>query len=163
MIRKKVDKEEIDKLQRELAKFKKQAEENLAGWKRALADYENFKKRKKEEEEELIKWANENLILDILPILDNFRNAYLSLPKELVGNEWVCGIKHVKHQLENLLKNKGVEEIKSVGEEFDPELHEAVEKIKSKKEKANVIVEEVLKGYKLNGKVIRAAKVKVVG
>jgi molecular chaperone GrpE len=152
-----------DKQKNEIEELKIKSAENLAGWKRALADYKNFKKRQSENEKELIKYSNENLILEILPVLDNFRHAYKGLPKEMEGNAWAEGIKYIKAQFEDVLRNSGVEEIKSVGEEFDPEIHEAVEEIKSKdkKFKKGVIVEEVIKGYRLNGKVIRAAKVKV--
>lgn len=159
---KKISKKDIEKLKKELDQAKKKAEENLAGWKRALADYANFRKREEEARKNLIKYANEGLILEILPILDNFQSAYKTLPKDLKENSWVLGIKYVKLQFENLLKNIGVEEIKTVGEKFNPELHEAVDKIKAgSSEKSGIIVEEILKGYKLNGKVIRAAKVKV--
>jgi len=158
---KKFSKKDIDKLKKELEEAKRKAEENLAGWKRALADYANFKKREEEAKKELIKFANENLILEILPIFDNFQNAYKSLPKDLEKNNWVEGIKYIKLQFENILKKIGVEEIKTVGEKFNPELHEAVEKVKINEKKSGVVVDEVSKGYKLNGKVIRVAKVKV--
>lgn len=155
-------KRETKDSKKEIEELKKKVEENLAGWKRALADYENFKKREEENKKELICFSNLNLILEILPILDNFQHAYNSLPKELEKNNWVLGIKYIKDQLENLLKSIGVEEIKAVGEKFDPRLHEAVGKIKTKDEK-DIVVEEVLKGYKLNGKAIRAVKVKING
>jgi molecular chaperone GrpE len=160
---KKNSKKDIDKLKKELDEAKKKAEENLAGWKRALADYANFKKREEEVKKELIKYANENLILEILPILDNFQNAYKSLPKDLERNSWVVGIRYIKLQFENLLKKIGVEEIKTVGEKFNPELHEAVEKVKINEKSSGIVVAEILKGYKLNGRVIRVAKVKVNG
>lgn len=160
---KKIPIKKRDKEKNEIEELKQKAVENLAGWKRALADYNNFKKRQAENEKELVKYSNENLILDILPVLDNFRHAYKGLPKDMEGNAWVEGIKYIKVQFEDVLKNSGVEEIKSIGEEFNPEIHEAVEeiKVKDKDVKKGTIVEEVLKGYRLNNKVIRAAKVKV--
>jgi molecular chaperone GrpE len=160
---KKFSKKDIDDLKKELEKAKKKAEENLAGWKRALADYANFRKREEENKKELIKYANENLILEILPVLDNFQSAYKNLPKDLEKNNWVEGIKYVKSQFESLLKNMGIEEIKTAGEKFNPELHEAVEKVKIDDKKPDIVMSEVLKGYRLGGKIIRAAKVRISG
>jgi len=151
-----------EKLLSDFEKCKKQAEEYLAGWKRAKADLINYKKRQEEVVQEFIKFANQDLILELLPMLDNFRLAAQHLPKELENSEWVKGVFQIKNQLENLLKTRGIEEIKSVGEKFNPELHESVEEVESSDKKEGVIVEEVQKGYKLNGKVIRAARVKVV-
>ncbi len=151
-----------EKLLSDFEKCKKQAEEYLAGWKRAKADLINYKKRQEEVVQEFIKFANQDLILELLPMLDNFRLAAQHLPKELENSEWVKGVFQIKNQLENLLKTRGIEEIKSVGEKFNPELHESVEEVESSDKKEGMIVEEVQKGYKLNGKVIRAARVKVV-
>lgn len=152
-IQKKNSKNEIEEL-------KKKVEDNMNGWKRALADYENYKKRSEEDKKELVQYACENLIQEILPVLDNFQNAYKALPEDLKENSWAEGIKYIKNQLQDVLKNNGVEAIKSIGEKFNPEIHEAVEKVKSK-DKKDVVVEEVVKGYKMKGKVIRAAKVKI--
>ena len=151
-----------EKLLSDFEKCKKQAEEYLAGWKRAKADLINYKKRQEEVVQEFIKFASQDLILELLPMLDNFRLAAQHLPKELENSEWVKGVFQIKNQLENLLKTRGIEEIKSVGEKFNPELHESVEEVESSDKKEGMIVEEVQKGYKLNGKVIRAARVKVV-
>lgn len=166
MVKKKIkgtEKREIEELKKELAKTKEKMEEYLSGWKRTLADFDNFKKTQAKEREEFIKLANKGLILDILPILDNFGIAWKSLPKELKGDSWVEGIGHIKKSLENLLKEKGVEEIDPKGEEFDPAFHEAVEKVKGprSKNKKIKVIEVVQKGYKLNGEVIRPARVKV--
>lgn len=164
MEEKEAEKKEIldqGKLLIDLEKYKEQAEEYLVGWKRAKADLINYKKRQEEVAQEFIKFTNQDLILELLPLLDNFRLAAQHLPKELKNSEWVKGIFQIKNQLENLLKTRGVEEIKSVGEKFNPELHESVEEIKSSDKKTGMIIEEVQRGYKLNGKVIRAARVKI--
>jgi len=152
--------ESTEKGEDKIKELEKKLEEAMNGWKRALADYENFKKRSEEDKRELVQYASENLILEILPILDNFQSAYKNLPKDLENNNWVIGIKYIKDQLENVLKNNGIEGLKAVGEKFNPEIHEAIEKVKTK-DKKNIIIEEVVKGYKMNGKVIRAAKVKI--
>jgi len=104
------------------------------------------------------------LIMEILPIYDTFSLAVKYIPEDLKDKEWTKGVVQLKIQLENLLKDKGLEEIKSVGEKFDPELHEAVEMVSPPaggEKSEGEILEEVQKGYKLNGMVIRTAKVKI--
>lgn len=168
----KEENKELEKFKKELEAIKKKADENLAGWKRALADFSNFKKEKESEQKEFVKFSQASLILEILPILDNFDAAWKTLPKDLESGVWVKGIGHVKSQLANLLKSKGVEEIGKAGEEFNPEIHEAVEKnlkstsqiskLKTANQNSKIIVTEIMqKGYKLHEKVIRPAKVRV--
>ena len=146
---------------KELEKYKKQAEEYLNGWQRTKADFENYKKRQAKIFNKLEQQASQNLILEILPILDAFKSAGQHLPEELKNSEWAKGILQIKNQLESLLNENGLEEIKSVGEIFNPNLHEAVEKIESKDKKENEIIEEIQKGYFFNKQVIRTAKVKI--
>jgi molecular chaperone GrpE len=146
---------------KELEKSKKQAEEYLNGWQRTKADFENYKKRQAKIFGELEQMASQNLILEILPILDAFKSAGQHLPEELKNSEWAKGILQIKNQLESLLEEKGLEEIKSIGEIFNPNLHEVVEKVELDNKKENEIIEEIQKGYFLNKQVIRTAKVKI--
>ena len=148
-------------LKKELEKCKEQAEEYLNGWQRTKADFENYKKRQAKIFGELKQMASQNLILEILPTLDAFKSAGQHLPEELKNSEWAKGILQIKNQLENLLQENGLEEIKAAGEIFNPDLHEAVEKIEMKDKKENEIIEEIQKGYCLNKQVIRTAKVKI--
>lgn len=190
----KKDNQELKRLKEELEAIKRKADENLAGWKRALADFSNFKKEQESEKKSFIKFANLGIILEILPVLDNFDAAWKTLPKDIENNAWVKGIGHIKSQLENLIKGMGVEKIGKAGEKFDPQIHEAVECGENKKpasidnigsnklhkesattddteidrlHRENVaretlkIAEIIQKGYRLHGKVIRPAKVKV--
>ncbi|PIP17994.1 MAG: nucleotide exchange factor GrpE [Parcubacteria group bacterium CG_4_10_14_0_8_um_filter_35_7] len=150
---------EMDDLKKELEKTKKQAEEYLNGWKRARADYINLKRDTQKEEEEWVQFANSALILGLLPIMDNFKKAFEYLSKEKENSEWVKGIRHIKKQLEDLLKSLGVEGIRTVGEKFNPEFHEAVGEKIFKEKKEGIILEEVEGGYKLHGRVLRPAKV----
>jgi molecular chaperone GrpE len=142
-------------------KINKQKNEELENLcKRIQADFENYKKRSQREKDEFSKYAKTDLILQILPILDNFKLATLHLPAELAENNWTVGVLQIEKQLEQVLKNEGVEPIETVGQSFDTYHHEAVEEVESEKPPGEII-EEVLAGYKLNGKVIRHAKVKV--
>lgn len=149
--------DDIEKLKIQIKEFEQKVEQYLNGWKRAKADFINYKKEQEQIFEEFIKFSNQNLILQILPVLDNFNLALKHLPKEFENNEWAKGILYIKTQLEDILKNQGVEEIKTIGEKFNPEFHEVV----SGDEQGDVIVEEIQKGYMLHGKLVRAAKVKV--
>jgi molecular chaperone GrpE len=137
--------------------LKKKAEEYLAGWKRERADFLNFKKAESERIENYIKIARDELILDFLPILDNIYLAEKELPQD---NDWAKGFLGIKALVLDFLKKQGVEEIDCLNKEFDPLLHEAVEEVKDKKI-SGVIVEVVQRGYTLNNKVIRPARVKV--
>jgi molecular chaperone GrpE len=145
-------------------KVSKKPKDELSEMKGALlrvqADFDNYRKRTQKEKEEFGQFLNTDLIARIIPTLDNFKLALKHLPKELEGNEWVKGIWHIERHLEQTLQEEGVTEIISEGMPFDPELHEAIEEVTSGTP-PGTITEEILKGYKLNNKVIRHAKVKV--
>jgi molecular chaperone GrpE len=147
-------------LQKKLELSEQKAVEYLAGWQRARADLLNYKKEELERMGDLLKYAAEEMILKILPILDNFEIAEKRITPELRENENIKGILQLKDQMKELLKRNEVEEIKAEGEKFDPVLHEAVEMVEGKE--SGTIVEELQKGYKINGRLLRPAKVKVI-
>ncbi len=157
----KSEKELIGEIKEKLERCQKLSDEYLNGWKKERADFLNYKKNETERVEELIKYANEEFILKLLPVLDTFYLSEKELPEKLKNNQWVDGFLKIKNQVLNFLKNQGVEEIKSQGEEFDPNFHEAVEMEKNNGGKSGIVVEEVKKGYLLSGKVLRPAQVKV--
>jgi len=150
-----------EELQKKLKECEKLKSEYLAGWQRARADLINYKKEELERVEELIKFSANGLILKILPILDNFEIAEKRLPESLKNDENVKGLLLIKQQLKEFLKSQGVEEIKSVGEKFSPNFHEVVQEVKIKGKEPGIIIEEVQKGYKINGRLLRPAKVKI--
>jgi len=143
-----------------LAEYKNQAEENLAGWQRAKADFVNYKKDQEKYLEEFRKYAGEDMVVKLLPTIDNFELAIKHLPEDLKETDWVRGMVCIKGQFDNFLKEIGIEDIKAVGEKFDPSLFESVGEKESDKEEGTVIT-EVQKGYKMNGKIIRVGKVVV--
>jgi len=146
----------------ELEEYKKQSEENLAGWQRAKADFVNYKKDQEEYLEEFRKYASEDMIVKLLPTIDGFQMAVDHLPEDLKDADWAKGIICIKSQFDNFLKEVGVEEIKAVGEKFDPNLFESVGEEKSDKEEGTII-SEIQKGYKMFGKIVRAGKVRIAG
>lgn len=117
---------------------------------RALADYQNLEKRVGREKETFVKFANAVLILKMLPVLDNLERAAEHLKDQ--------GTELVMRQFKEALSSEGVTEIEAEGQPFNPELHEAVEKIAGEEGKVLAVVE---RGYKLGEKVIRPAKVRV--
>ena len=129
---------------------------------RALADYQNLLKQTARDKEEFAKYANEQLILEILPAYDNLKISLAHVGENGEKNGWTEGIKHVIGQFAKTLQMAGVEEIKTVGEKFDHNTMEAVESEETDdKKKDGVVARELAAGYKLNGKVIKAARVVV--
>ncbi len=142
--------------------LKKKWDEYLAGWKRERADFINYKKEESERVSCFLKYANEELLLKILPILDNIYLAEKELPEEIKTNKWTEGFLQIKTQLSDFLQKEGIEEIKTIGEKFNPNTMEAIEDIPASAEAlAGAVAEEIQKGYTLHGKTIRPAKVKV--
>lgn len=130
-------------------------------YKRALADYQNLLRQTAKEKEEFVRYANENLLQEILPVYDNLKISLNHAGEDSMGG-LIEGIKHVVRQFADTLKNIGVEEIKTIGEEFDHNTMEAIDKEKTDDEKKdNIVSKEMMPGYKLKDKIIRAAKVAV--
>ena len=163
----KKEKEEIKKepniedLKKKLEDCQKLKDEYLAGWQRERAELLNYKREEMERIGEILKYADVGLILKILPILDNFEIAEKKISENLEKDESVKGILQIKNQIQDFLKSQGVEEIKCLGEKFDPNFMEIVETIEAKDKNSGIIVEEIQKGYSLHSKVLRPAKVKI--
>ena len=151
--------EDIEALQQALAEEKKKAEGYLANWQRAQADFINYKRRSEQEKEEISKFANAVLMLNLLPILDDLERAFTSIPPHLAKLTWVEGIMLIERKLQASLEAQGLSPIKALGEPFDPKLHEAAMHAKGKE---GIVIEELQKGYKVQDRVIRPAMV-VVG
>ncbi len=133
-------------------------------YKRALADYQNLLKQTVREKFEFAKFANEQLLHEILPVYDNLKLALKHASQAPNNDNIKDGVQHVVKQFKSVLKDAGVEEIKTVGEKFDPKLMEAIAPSASSGQegKGDKVKKEVKPGYKLNGKVIIPAKV-IVG
>lgn len=129
--------------------------------KRIAADFDNYRKHAEAEKREMYKLAQASTLLELTPVLDNFRRATDHLPSELEGNNWVTGVLYVEKQLEQIFEQLGVTKIKTVGELFNPQLHEAVETEHSDTIPADHITQEIESGYMLGNKVLKPAKVKV--
>ncbi|MFA5770438.1 MAG: nucleotide exchange factor GrpE [Patescibacteria group bacterium] len=142
---------ELEKLQLEIVTLKQQIDEFKNKYLRAIADYQNLEKRVGEERFELMKMANKNLLIKILPFLDNLEKAELFVKDP--------GLKISKDQFLQILKETGLVEIDCLNKEYDPVFAEAVELVPGKEE--NKVVEVLRKGYMFEDKIIRVAQVKV--
>ncbi len=153
-------KEELEEKEENLEIDPKQQEidEITDRYKRVLAEFENHKKRSQKERDNLYNIILTDIIGNMLPILDNLENA---VKVETKDEEFKKGIELVLKQFQDTLKSKGVEEIKTIGQTFDPELHEAVSSIQDETKGEKEIVQEYRKGYKIGTKVIRHSMVVV--
>jgi len=151
--------EDIESLKQALAEEKEKAAANLAGWQRAQADFANYKKRSEREQADLSKYANSELMLKLLPTLDDLERALSAIPARQAKLSWAEGVRLIERKLRTTLEAEGLSQIKALGEPFDPHFHEAVMQGNGKE---GMVVEEIQKGYKLHDRVIRPSKV-VVG
>lgn len=152
-------KEEVVKLTKEeIEAINKKASDAENEALRAKAELINYRKRKDEEVERLLKFANEDLVVELLPTLDNFERA---IKMENADSPLLDGMKMVYSSLVSTLEKYGVKEIKAEGEKFDANLHEAVITESKEGVEEDIILEVFQKGYTLKDKVIRPAMVKV--
>jgi len=154
--------EKINDLINENKNLKESVKEYKDKYLYALADFDNLRKRFKKEKEEISEFTKEYLFLKLLPIVDNFERAIKAMKTSPSDpNEILSGIKMIYNQLVQFLNSEGVEGYESVGKEFDPRLHEAIEVKEDTSIPNNIILEEFVKGYKFKDKIIRPAKVSV--
>jgi len=135
--------------------------EYLSGWQRTQADFENYKKQTEKRIKNVIEFANAELLLDLLPLYSHFKSALQHIPAEQKEQGWCQGLGHIKRLWEDLFAKFDIQEIKTVGEEFNHHEHEAVEHEEDKEKKDHEIIKEIQPGYKLNDKIIQPAKVVV--
>jgi len=152
-------KEEIDykKLAEELALENAQLNEAML---RERADAMNVRKRADDDRVKMSGYYKAMVVKELLPTIDNFERALKSLPKDLEGNDYIKGIEKIVKQFATTLNKLGVERIKTVGEHFNPELHEAVT-MEEGDGAHEIVSEELQSGYIMNGEVLRHAMVRV--
>lgn len=145
----------------ELELAKQQAAEHLAGWQRAKADYLNLKRQTEKDKEELAKFANAALVIELLPIYDNLKRALTHVPEGEREKDWVKGVGHIMQQFRQLFSSLGIEEIKTVGAPFNHELHHAVGKEKREGTVPGTVIDEAHTGFTMHGRLVKAAQVRV--
>ena len=158
------DQPNIEKLQQDLDTV-------TNNWKRALADFENYKKRQEAQNKELVEFAREVAVAKLLPALDSleqalrhmpeYRKSEVGAPDESFGEKyqnWQTGVNGIVAQLDKALAELGVKKVEAIGKKFDPHFHEAVRELESAEEDG-IVVDELQTGFLLNGKLIRPSQV----
>ncbi len=145
---------EVEQLRREL-------QEKTDRYLRALAEMENARRRSQRERDEYIQYANESLIRELVPVLDNFDRAIEATRDAGGPASMVEGIELIQRELLKVLERFGVEQYSALGATFDPTRHEAMSRVVSDAHPENTVVGETLRGYLLNGRVLRPALVAV--
>lgn len=155
------EQEEIEVLREELERLKEELDEKQDRLLRLAAEFDNYKKRTARDFEALIKNANENLIVELLPVLDNFERALEVAQTSVDYNSFYRGVGMILQQLGDLLEKQGLKRIEAVGDKFDPNKHEALMQVESDEHPSDVVVDEIQRGYMLNDKVLRPSRVMV--
>lgn len=147
-------------------KYKTESGEYKIGWQRALADYKNLQNEINTRRSEWAQMSEIQILEDFLPVYENFKKAFNHHPEMNPDSEehktfknWIDGIGFIMKQFNDILKNHGVEEIKTIGEKFDPKFHEAMGQEDQEGTESHIILKELDGGYKAGDKVIKVAKV----
>lgn len=153
--------QEIYSLREEWEKAQAQSEEYLEGWQRARADFANYKKRIEREQKDIYQIAAASIIKRYLEVLDDLELALANRPESGEGAEFANGVELIYHKLQSILEKEGVYPMKAEGEEFDPNLHEAISSEESPEHESGEIIGVLKKGYMQNERVLRPALVRV--
>ncbi|SDW15633.1 molecular chaperone GrpE [Marininema mesophilum] len=152
---------DLEELQTELEKWKRQAEENKEQLLRARADYENFRRRSRKDQEDAVKYGATSLVESLLPVLDNLERALAVDESTSESNVLRQGVDMVYRQLLQSLTEKGLSVIEAEGKEFNPHEHTAVMQEEAEGVGAGMVIEELQKGYRFKERILRPAMVKV--
>jgi molecular chaperone GrpE len=153
--------EEIQRLREALEAKTREAEEHRERYLRAAAEFDNARKRTAREREEYTRYANESLLRELLPVLDNFDRALQAARGEAGAAAVTAGVELIQRELLRVLEKFGVTPFVSVGQPFDPERHEAIARVPAEGQPEGTVVNETARGYLLNGRVLRPAMVTV--
>ncbi len=152
---------ELANLRQQLAAKEQEAKDNYDRYVRQVAEAENFKKRNARERDDAIRFANEMLLKDLLPVIDNLERAIAHAASGENGQPLVEGVEMVLKGFIDALSKCGVSQIVAIGQSFDPSKHEAIAQVVSDEHEPNVVVEELHKGYMFRDRLLRAALVSV--
>lgn len=156
-----VELSEIDKLKEENAKLKSKVEELEGDYLRKNAEFQNFRKRQEKEIEELRKFASEKVMIKLLDNVDNLERAIAASTETKDFDSLIKGVEMTLSQMKNIMVSEGIEEVGSEGQMYDPHTHHAVMVEDSPSHENDQIIQVFQKAYKMKGKVIRPAMVKV--
>jgi molecular chaperone GrpE len=152
---------DIAALQQELAESAKQSQYHLEQWKRSAANLANYRKHVEKERVDLIKSAKANVVVQLLPVLDDLERAFDTIPFALSSFTWTEGLALIDRKLELILEQQGLEEIKALGEPFDPTRHQALLEEETEEYPDGHVMAILQKGYTLDDRILRPALVKI--
>jgi molecular chaperone GrpE len=152
---------DLEELRRQVPILEKEKDDLFARLQRLSADYANFQKRTPKQVADTIAYEKERIIRTLLPAMDNFEHSFQNARAAENVDAFVKGVRIIYDQIINILKSHGVEQINALGKKFDPSQHEAVRQEAQPQQPDGAVLEELQKGYKLNGRVIRASRVVV--
>ena len=141
--------------------LKAEAEKNLAGWQRTLAEFQNYKRRVEREQEDMRQRIALDTIAKILPVLDDLERALASIPEEQQESPWVSGVSLISGKFNRLFEEYDITPLDPVGEDFDPNLHQAISREDSDEYESGVVMETLQKGYMSGETLVRPAIVRV--
>jgi len=150
-------KDESEQLRNELAQAFNDIKVHQEQYLRTLADMENLRKRTQRDKEELAKFANENILREILPVIDNLERAVEHAEQAETNDGLFEGVQMTLTQFSQLLNKFGVEPVDAVGQPFDPAYHQAMGQLESDEYPVNTVVQQMQKGYQLNNRLLRPA------
>ena len=153
--------EDIQRLREALQAKTQEAEEHRERYLRGAAEFDNARKRAAREREDYTRYANEALLRELLPVLDNFGRALQAARGEAGAAAVMAGVELIQRELLRVLEKFGVMPFDSVGQPFDPERHEAIARVPAMGQPEGTVVNETARGYMLNGRVLRPAMVTV--
>lgn len=153
--------DELARLRQALEETKRVLDEKTDRYLRAVAELDNQKKRAQREREEYIRFANASLLRELLPVLDNFDRALGAARASAEAQGFLAGVELIQRELLKVLEKFGATPYSAVGQPFDPERHEAVQRVLKPDAADMTVVEEIARGYLLNGRVLRPAIVVV--
>ncbi|MEM4240316.1 MAG: nucleotide exchange factor GrpE [Candidatus Woesearchaeota archaeon] len=151
----------LSNVSKELERKTKEANDYLETLKRLQADFENFIKRTEKERKEITAAASERIVSKLLPVLDELHCSVEAVKKQGINEAFAKGIELIYRNFQRILQEEGVQPIDCLGQKADPFLHDVVLAEKNDSVDDGVIIAEIQKGYKMNGKVVRYSKVKI--
>ncbi len=152
---------DLASMQEELERLQEDTNKTHEHYLRTLADFDNYRRRQRDEMARHTNLVREELIFKLLPILDNFQRTIDAAQTQHSYDTLVEGVSLTLRQIGDLLHREGLEPIEAVGQEFNPEFHEAMMRVVTDEYPENTIIDELEKGYTLNGKVLRPSRVRV--
>lgn len=152
---------EVQTSTEELDIIKQEAQKNLDGWQRTLAEFQNYKRRVEREQQDLTQRLSLNSLTKILPILDDFERALANVPEDFKDHPWMSGVTLIQGKFKRLLDEQSVEAVDPVGQPFDPNLHQAIAMDDSDEHESGTVIETLQKGYVSGDILLRPAMVRV--